>query len=95
MTPDSLLCSIYRSGKREEMYLYVKKGTDLDTLPEVLIKQFGQASLVMDLLLREARPLARADVKKVMAVIAEQGFYLQMPPSTTEPVGTLPGQKDA
>ena len=95
MAMESLLCSIYRSSKREEMYLYVKKGTDLATLPEALIRQFGQAALVMDLLLREQRPLARADVKKVMAVIAEQGFYLQMPPSTTEPVGTLPGQKDA
>ncbi|MDF1782275.1 MAG: YcgL domain-containing protein [Alcanivoracaceae bacterium] len=85
MSSEYLLCSIFRSSKRTEMYLYVKKGTELDSLPEPLMKQFGDMSLVMDLLLREERPLARADVKKVMAMIQEQGFYLQMPPAEQEP----------
>ena len=32
---------------------------------------------------RATRKLARADVRKVMQQIEEQGFYLQMPPSET------------
>lgn len=94
MSSEYFLCSIFRSSKRAEMYLYVKKGTELDTLPEALIKQFGDVSLVMDLLLREERPLARADVKKVMAMIEEQGFYLQMPPAEQEP-SMMPGRDNA
>jgi uncharacterized protein YcgL (UPF0745 family) len=34
----------------------------------------------MDLVLHRARPLARVDVVEVMALLASQGFYLQMPP---------------
>ena len=94
MSSEYFLCSIFRSSKRAEMYLYVKKGTELDTLPEALIRQFGDVSLVMDLLLREERPLARADVKKVMAMIEEQGFYLQMPPAEQEP-SMMPGRDNA
>lgn len=83
MMPDKIFCSIYRSSKREEMYLYVKKDTDLASLPEPLMKQFGQPALAMSLVLSEGRTLARADVRKVMADIEAQGFYLQMPPSET------------
>ena len=83
MSADKIFCSVYRSSKREEMYLYVQKDTDLATLPEALIKQFGQATLAMNLVLSATRKLARADVQKVMQQIEEQGFYLQMPPSET------------
>ena len=78
---ERFICSIYRSSKKQEMYLYVKKDADLADLPEVLMKQFGELSLVMDLLLHAERKLARADVATVMEKIAEQGFYLQMPPA--------------
>ncbi len=81
MTGDRFICSIFRSSKKQEMYLYVKKGTDLGELPEPLLKQFGEPALVMDLLLHGERKLARADVATVINKIAEQGFYLQMPPA--------------
>ncbi|MCB1836355.1 MAG: YcgL domain-containing protein [Alcanivoracaceae bacterium] len=83
MSADKIFCSVYRSSKREEMYLYVQKDTDLAMLPEPLVKQFGQATLAMNLVLSATRKLARADVQKVMQQIEEQGFYLQMPPSET------------
>lgn len=95
MNKKQILCSVYRSNKRAEMYLYVKKDTDLTSLPEVLYQQFGEASLVMSMLLSESRKLARADVGKVLAMIEEQGFYLQLPPAAGEIVGWLPGREDA
>lgn len=76
-----VMCSIYRSSKREEMYLYVRKGTDLDTLPDTLRASFGKPVPVMELLLAPDRRLARADAKKVLDKLEEQGFYLQMPPN--------------
>ena len=79
MSADRFICSIYRSSKKQEMYLYVKKDTVLTDLPEPLMQQFGEPALVMDLLLHAERKLARADVTTVMDKIAEQGFYLQMP----------------
>ena len=49
-----------------------------------LLKQFGEAELAMTLLLTPERKLARVEAPKVLESIAEQGFFLQMPPSTFE-----------
>lgn len=76
-----VICAIYRSSKREEMYLYVRKGTDLDTLPEGLRQSFGRPVPVMELLLTPQRRLARADVVRVLEMLEQQGFYLQLPPN--------------
>lgn len=78
------LCSIYRSPKEEGMYLYVDKDNDLASVPEALLKRFGQPELAMTLLLTPDKKLARADVAKVLETIEEQGFYLQMPPRPDE-----------
>lgn len=75
-----VITDIYRSLKKQGLYLYVKKGQDLAELPEVLIKQFGKAEFAMTLVLQEDRKLARADAKEVLAALESQKFYLQMPP---------------
>ena len=90
-----LLCSIYRSARKEGMYLYVRRGTDLGTLPEALLKAFGAPAHAMDLLLTRERALARADTEKVMAQIRDQGFYLQMPPTDGEAPLPLARKPDA
>lgn len=74
------LCTIYRSSRIDEMYLYVDLREDLAHVPEPLLAQFGRPQLVMKLALGAGRPLARIDVEKVLAGIDEKGFYLQMPP---------------
>lgn len=96
MNDSKILCSIFRGSKREGMYLYVRKDTDLETLPEGLLQQFGNLTLAMTLVLTESRQLARADVKKVMSMIVEQGFYLQMPPADADAdiAGKVPGRHD-
>ena len=79
-----LLCSVYRSSKKEGMYLYVRRGAELGTLPEGLMKVFGLPGHALDLMLTAERKLARADSAVVMAQIRDQGFYLQMPPAEQE-----------
>lgn len=74
------LCSIYRSSRVEEMYLYVDKKEDLARVPAELLKTFGRPELAMTLALHPERKLARADVNKVLEAIEQHGFYLQMPP---------------
>lgn len=75
-----LLCEIYRSPCKDEMYLYVDKRQGLTDVPEPLLKQFGTPQPVMTLILHPERTLARANVQEVISAIREQGFYLQMPP---------------
>jgi hypothetical protein len=76
------ICSIYRSEKNEGMYLYVDKAEGLTRVPEALLLRFGKAELAMTLLLHPERKLARADVATVLQAIADNGFFLQLPPRT-------------
>jgi len=77
-------CQIYRSSRKPETYLYVEKSRGLEDVPEALMQQFGEPEEVMSLLLDVERRLARADAVEVLQLIAEQGFYLQMPPTAAE-----------
>jgi len=81
MTKLPIIAQIYRSKKKEGMYLYTRKDFNLDELPEALRKQFGAAERAMTLMLDAQKKLAQADVEKVIASIESQGFYLQMPPT--------------
>jgi len=74
------ICSIYRSAKTEGMYLYVDKAEGLARVPETLMQRFGKAELAMTLPLHPERKLARADVAIVLQAIADNGFFLQLPP---------------
>jgi uncharacterized protein YcgL (UPF0745 family) len=79
-----LLCQIYRSPSQQEMYLYVEKSRGLQDVPDSLMARFGEPKVFMTLLLGPERSLARADAVQVLAGIAEQGYYLQMPPTAAE-----------
>ena len=78
---DAVLCSVFRSDKKEGMYLYVPKAASMADLPEALMTTFGEPGHVMDLLLTPERKLARANVQDVLAALNAPGYYLQMPPS--------------
>ena len=84
-----MLCEIYKSSKKDEMYLYVPctepvEGEDakdpLEVLSDALRQAFGRATFVMKLELHENRKLARANVLHVMDSIETRGFFIQMPP---------------
>lgn len=75
-----LLCDVYRSSRRDEMYLYIDKKKGLSVVPDVLLEQFGKPALVMSFLLEPSRQLARVDTERVIEGLESQGFYLQMPP---------------
>jgi uncharacterized protein YcgL (UPF0745 family) len=66
------------------MYLYVEKTTGLEEVPSELLSRFGKAELAMTLVLTPEKKLARADVQRVLAMIEEKGYYLQMPPLPDE-----------
>ena len=74
-------CWIYRSSKKEEMYIYLSKEEDFGDVPEALMKRFGTPILVMELVLHPDRNLAREDVSKVINNLKNIGYHLQMPPN--------------
>lgn len=77
---DKLLCEIFKSSRKDEMYLYVDKRRGLAPVPEALMATFGKPVAVLTMILTPDKTLARVEVDEVIAAIEEQGFYLQMPP---------------
>lgn len=84
MQGDKLLCEIYRSSRKEEMYLYVDKRQGVAEVPEALLERFGKPIPTMTLILTPEKSLARAKASDIMAAIRDKGFYLQMPPAKEE-----------
>ena len=74
-------CFVYKSLKKEELYLYLEKQDDFSTIPEPLLNSLGRLELVMDLDLTSEQKLAREDVNKVLVSLQEKGFFVQMPPT--------------
>lgn len=73
---------IYKSQKKDEMYLYVATQDDFSSVPDTLLSSMGVPPIfVMELALESSRKLAREDVKKVIHNLQTHGFHLQMPPS--------------
>ncbi len=73
-------CWIYKSSRKNEMYLYLPREDDFEDLPEGLMEQFGTPLAVMQLDLHPERPLSRANVNAVIESLDSNGYYLQMPP---------------
>jgi uncharacterized protein YcgL (UPF0745 family) len=78
--PDTQPCWIYRSPRKDEMYLYLPAEDGFDELPPALLERFGRPEFVMQLELSPGRPLAREDVASVVRNLREVGYHLQLPP---------------
>ena len=75
-----IICDIYKSTKKDEMYLYVKSEDGLDKVPEALLEMFGAPKLALKMLITPEKKLSRVDVDKVIAQLNETGYFLQLPP---------------
>ena len=73
-------CWIYKSSRKNEMYLYLSREDDFEDLPEGLMAQFGTPVAVMQLDLHPQRPLSRANVNEVIHSLDTNGYFLQLPP---------------
>jgi uncharacterized protein len=77
-------CFIYKSLKKDYLYLYINNKDDFSRVPEALFNSFGNMEFVMDLELTPERKLAQEDAGKVIASLEEKGFFVQMPPVKVE-----------
>jgi hypothetical protein len=79
------IISVFKSARKDEMYLYVDKREQLERVPEPLLELFGKPVHVMDMPLKADRRLARVeDTQKLMDEVESKGYYLQMPPPKEE-----------
>ena len=75
-----MLCTIYKSPKKQYTYLFINKRDDFSDVPEGLMQTFGTPQLVTIVNLATKDKLAMADLNKVKTALNETGFYLQLPP---------------
>ena len=78
-----ILCDVYRSSKKPDIYLYVNKSDGLARVPEELLETFGTPEHTLSFKLTQERKLAKEDTQKVIKNLAEQGYHLQLPPVIT------------
>ena len=81
MAEQSRLVKVYKTRRKADMYLYVDFKEDLDRVPETLLAQFGTPELALSLSLTPQRKLAQVEAESVLGAIAENGYFLQMPPT--------------
>ncbi|MEM1091637.1 MAG: YcgL domain-containing protein [Pseudomonadota bacterium] len=79
----SMNCFVYAGRKLAEGYLFVPLENDFSRVPEALLQQLGELSLVLELSLEPGRKLARSDPEKVRQALTEVGYFFQPPPSKT------------
>ncbi len=73
-------CDVYKSDRRDLMYLYVLEGEGLERVPAALMKTFGNPTFVLNVELTPNKALAKEDPKVVIEHLETQGYHLQMPP---------------
>lgn len=84
-----MLCAIYKSRRKEGMYLYIEKRDDFSPVPESLLNVFGTPQFVMLFNLAGKKQLIHTDNQNVKEQIEQNGFYLQMPPPVENLLKTL------
>jgi uncharacterized protein len=84
------ICSIYKSPRKDGMYLYVLKSDGLKRVPEALLSAFGPPALAFEMILTPQRVLAREDIHAVLENLDKQGYHLQMPPAEDDYIEHLP-----
>jgi uncharacterized protein len=75
-----MLASVYRSAKKDEMYLYLQVKDNFDCVPEALLKVFGQPEFALQINLAKRDKLSRVDISEVKSQLDNEGYFLQMPP---------------
>ena len=78
------LVQVFRSARREGMYLIVDRAEGTARVPESLLAGFGAPQPSLVFMLTATRSMAQAQAPVVLVAIAEQGYYLQMPPPAIE-----------
>lgn len=73
-----MLCYVYKSFKKEGVYLYVETKNTIDELPEELKNLTGKLELALTFKLTEDRKIQKVQAIDVMTAIKEKGYFLRI-----------------
>lgn len=74
-----MICYVYRSHRKRDIYLYLAKKDGFDELPEPVLKFFGRPEFCMSFNLSPERKLAQESAAIVMLKLESDGYFLQLP----------------
>ncbi|MFY2763794.1 YcgL domain-containing protein [Arenimonas sp. MALMAid1274] len=77
---------IYKSLRKPDTYVYLRKRDDFAVLPEPVRAPLGELQFVMELALTPERKLARSDAAVVRGNLQSHGYFLQFPPTQLDPL---------
>ncbi|WP_299870966.1 YcgL domain-containing protein [uncultured Cocleimonas sp.] len=77
-------CYVYRSNKKQGMYLYLVERDNFEDVPESLMKLLGEVVFSFEFDLSKDRKLVKAESEEVLRILKENGYFLQMPPAKSE-----------
>ncbi len=80
-------CFVYRSEKKQGMFLYLSNKDDFSCVPESLLKLLGETTYSFEFDLSKDRKLVKIEASEVMKTMNENGYFLQMPPPKSELLG--------
>ena len=76
---------IYKSSRKDELYLYIIKKDDFSDIPQALYDSMGKEPIfVMELNLSPDKPLAREDVIKVIKNLESLGLSCPNAPTNKQ-----------
>lgn len=79
-----MFCTVLKSHRKADTYLYIPKDTSLDELPENLVQLFTPHTEVTTLHIKPERRLARLSGAQLIQHLEDEGFYLQLPPTQAD-----------
>ena len=78
-------CFVYRSARKAETYLYVRRRDDFAQVPGPIVAALQPLQFVLELTLEPERRLARVDAAEVRAALEQRGWFVQHPPAPQAP----------
>ena len=72
-------CDVYRSAKKEYLYLFVPADEGMASVPDELLALFGEPEKALSFTLTQERDLAKEDPVQVLQNLLQQGYHLQLP----------------
>lgn len=80
--------TVFKSKKVADLYLFVDKGYDIEELPVDLRSRLGALDVALELEMDASTRFQRTTAEEVASNLDNQGFHLQLPPSSFEPAGS-------
>ena len=81
---DEVSVAVYASARKSDTYLYMAETSALEELPDALQGLLGALRPVITLELTADKVLARTTGAEVLQKIADDGYYLQLPPGPAD-----------